>query len=171
MEQARLLLAIGLSFLVLFVWSMFFTDQQPVNNQNPEEQQSQISEKPTSVPPANSVAKAITETEIEDIQTVPAEVNPARQITVDTPIYSVRLSAKGAAFTSFVLRKYRESVDADSPNKELIPSAFKKGVIQTTLLGKSIGGLEDAVFSIEQQGDRLSVTDQKKRYLFQVGRR
>jgi hypothetical protein len=29
MEQIRLLLAIGLSFLVLFVWSMFFVDRQP----------------------------------------------------------------------------------------------------------------------------------------------
>jgi hypothetical protein len=28
MEQMRLLLAIGLSFLVLFVWSMFFVDNQ-----------------------------------------------------------------------------------------------------------------------------------------------
>jgi YidC/Oxa1 family membrane protein insertase len=33
MEQVRLLLAIGLSFLVLFVWSMFFVDQPQETDQ------------------------------------------------------------------------------------------------------------------------------------------
>jgi YidC/Oxa1 family membrane protein insertase len=61
-------------------------------------------------------------------KTVPkAEVvNPSREITVQTPLYTVRLNAKGASFTSYVLSDYRESVEKDSANKQLIsPGTYR----------------------------------------------
>ena len=105
MEQARLLLAIGLSFLVLFIWSMFFTEQPPVDtNQETagvEEQTNQAQdsnrqpEQPSPDRQPNPVAA--------DPATASIKPDPAREITVDTPFYAVRISARGAAFTSFIL--------------------------------------------------------------------
>ncbi|WP_419659784.1 OxaA: inner membrane protein [Desulfosarcina variabilis str. Montpellier] len=166
MEQARLLLAIGLSFLVLFVWSMFFTDQQPVNNQDPEKPQAQVVETPTPDQPAQQAATTISQSDLDEIQNEAVPENPAREITIETPYYVSRISAKGAAFTSFILKKYRESVNVDSPNKELIQPDFKNGIIRTTLLDKSVHGLENAVFSIDQTGDNLSVSGEKKEIAF-----
>ena len=163
MEQARLLLSIGLSFLVLFVWSMFFTDQQPVNNQDTEKPQAQSVEPPaTDQPTEKPATTTISQSDLNDKQDEQVQENPVRDITIETPFYVTRISAKGAAFTSFILKKYRETVDADSPNKELIQAGFKDGVIRTTLLDKSVNGLEGAIFSIDQTGDHLSVSGEKK---------
>ena len=163
MEQARLLLAIGLSFLVLFVWSMFFTDQQAVNNQDTEKHQAESVEPPATDQPTDKPATTtISQSDLDDNQDQQVQENQARDITIETPFYVTRISAKGAAFTSFILKKYRETVAADSPNKELIQPGFKDGIIRTTLLDKSVNGLEGAIFSIDQAGDRLSVSGEKK---------
>ncbi len=169
MEQARLLIAIGLSFLVLFVWSMFFTDQTPVNNPDLEKNQTKIAEQPTGTPSNDLSETNAIQSTIQDIK--PADKKAiqqadAREITVDTPFYRTRLSAKGAAFTSFILKAYRESVDADSANKELIPPEFKDGIIRTSLLNQSVDGLGNAVFSIDNENDQISLKGEKKDVIF-----
>ena len=60
------------------------------------------------------------------------------------------------------LNNYRETVDKNSPHKQLIPPSFKEGVIRTSLLGNSLNGLKDAIFSISNEGDRLVVDNDKK---------
>ena len=165
MEQVRLLLAIGLSFLVLFVWSMFFVDRQPeIDTQESSQAQRTIDEKKVSTK-ADSLAAAPThQGEIDAIKPAQAMENLSREISVDTPLYTVRISATGASFTSYILKKFRESVEADSPNKELIPKEFKNGVFRTSLMGKSLNGLDVAIFSIDRKEDRL-VVDQENRSL------
>ena len=167
MEQIRLLLAIGLSFLVLFVWSMFFVDRQPVtDNQETVQTQNTMAEKPVPEKTADLTTAAISPGEVDAIKAAQNIENPAREITVETPFYRVRISAKGASFTSYILKKYRESVEIKSPNKELIPSNLQDGVFRTSLSGKSLNGLDEAIFSIDQMDDRLVVTDAKKTLSF-----
>jgi YidC/Oxa1 family membrane protein insertase len=165
MEQARLLIAIGLSFLVLFIWSMFFTDHQPSNNQDSTKDQTaekQFSEKA----PGQDVATAIDQSDVDTIKNTPNKEDPAREITVGTPFYRVRISSKGAAFTSFVLKKYRETVDKNSPLKELIPPDFKDGAIRTSLSENSLKDLDTAVFSVDQVNDSFEVNAEKKEIAF-----
>lgn len=165
MEQARLLIAIGLSFLILFVWSMFFTDQQPSNNQEMAKDQTtehQITEKT----PDQREATTTRQREVDDTQKIQESEDPTREITVETPFYSVRISARGAAFTSFILKKYRESVKTNSPNKELIFPDFKNGIMRTSLIDNSVIGLDHAVFKIDQNADNISVSDEKKEVAF-----
>jgi len=167
MEQIRLLLAIGLSFLVLFVWSMFFVDRQPVtDNQETEQPQNTMAEKPVPEKTADLTTAAISQGEVDAIKAAQNIENPAREITVETPFYRVRISAKGASFTSYILKKYRESVEIKSPNKELIPPNLQDGVFRTSLSGKSLNGLDEAIFSIDQTNDRLEVTNSKKTLSF-----
>jgi YidC/Oxa1 family membrane protein insertase len=163
MDQIRLLLAIGLSFLVLFVWSVFFVDQQPVTeNQETAQTTDSPGDQMVSSTPSGTASSTISKEEVDAIKAAQVVENQGREITVDTPFYTVRISAEGASFRSYILKKYRETVDKDSPNKQLIPPAFKEGVIRTSLLGKSLDGVNAAIFSIAQEGDRLVVDNDKK---------
>ena len=163
MEQFRLLLAIGLSFLVLFVWSTFYVDQQPVNdNQETVTTQTTPQGDATSQKPAVSTGETISKEEIETIKAAQVVENQGREITVETPFYTVRLSARGASFGSYILKNYRETVDKNSPNKQLIPPSFKEGVFRTSLLGSSLNGVKDAIFSTSQEVDRLVVDNERQ---------
>ena len=142
MDQIRLLLAIGLSFLVLFVWSVFFVDRQPVtDNQKTAQTTDSPGDQMVSSKPSGSASSTISKEEVDAIKAAQVVENQGREITVDTPFYTVRISAEGASFRSYILKKYRETVDTDSPNKQLIPPTFKEGVIRTSLLGKSLNGV------------------------------
>ncbi|WP_372682404.1 membrane protein insertase YidC, partial [Desulfosarcina sp.] len=167
MEQFRLLLAIGLSFLVLFVWSMFFVDQQPVTDQR-ETATTKLGpdDDGASSKPTAASTKAVSKAAIDAIKAAQIVQDQGREITVETPFYTVRISARGASFSSYILKKYRETVDKNSANKQLIPPSFKEGVIRTSLLGKSLNGMNDAVFSIDQAGDRLVVDGDSKALSF-----
>ena len=168
MDNVRLLLAIGLSFLVLFVWSMFFTDPQPaIDNQETVSTEKTPAEAQAPDKAADMTTDTISQEEVAAIKTAQAMENPAREVNVQTPFYSVRISAKGATFTSFILKKYRESVEDDSANKQLIPVESKNGVIRTTLAGNALHGLDEAIFSIDQTEDHLVVADAKKSLVFQ----
>jgi YidC/Oxa1 family membrane protein insertase len=161
MEQARLLIAIVLSALIFLLWQFFFVDkdanQQSAKKtaQPPVKEEQVMESKP--YPKEQEVARAdktpLTETEVSAPGIIP------RTITVDTPFYQVQLSEKGAGFSSFILKKYREKVAKDSPLKELIP---QKDSIETVLLGfagKSLPGLDNAVFSASLTADTVNIQD------------
>jgi YidC/Oxa1 family membrane protein insertase len=161
MEQARLLIAIVLSALIFLLWQFFFVDkdanQQSAKKtaQPPVKEEQVLESKP--YPKEQEVARAdktpLTETEVSAPGIIP------RTITVDTPFYQVQLSEKGAGFSSFILKKYREKVAKDSPLKELIP---QKDSIETVLLGfagKSLPGLDNAVFSASLTADTVNIQD------------
>jgi len=164
MEQFRLLLAIGLSFLVLFIWSMFFVERQPMVSENQEAAQTKNipGDKDASKTSAGTTIATISKDAVDAIKAAQTDENPGREINVETPFYIVRISAKGASFNSYILKKYRETVEKDSPNKQLIPPSFKDGVFRTSLLGKSLNGLDSAIFSISQEGDTLVVDNDRK---------
>ena len=165
MEQFRLLLAIGLSFLVLFVWSMFFVEKQPATDtQEPVQKDSSYAERTDQT--AEELPEEISQGEEEQTRTAKRQENPAREIIIETPFYTVRLSAKGGCFSSYILKKYKETVAVDSAYKQLIPESFKKGEILTALSGRSLDGLEDAVFSISEANDRLVINEGKQTVSF-----
>jgi YidC/Oxa1 family membrane protein insertase len=161
MEQARLLIAIVLSALIFLLWQFFFVDkdanQQSAKKtaQPPVKEEQVMESKP--YPKEQEVARAdktpITEAEVSAPGIIP------RTITVDTPFYQVQISEKGAGFSSFILKKFREKVAKDSPLKELIP---QKDSIETVLLGfagKSLPGLDNAVFSASLTADTVNIRD------------
>ena len=134
MEQARLLIAIVLSALIFLLWQFFFVDKDAVRQsakktaQPPVKEEQVVESKP--YPKAQEVAPADKTPSSETKVSAPARI--PRSITVDTPFYRVQLSEKGAGFSSFILKKYREKVAKDSPLQELIP---QKDSIETVLLG------------------------------------
>ncbi len=157
MEQARLFLAIALSFLIFLVWEFFFVEKKPVHRpeQSPPSEQVMKKEDPY-------VAKEAPYAKESEPATDPAASLPSAQgrtITVNTPFYSVRISEKGALFQSVVLRDYKERVGDDSPLKEMIPPKIH-GLLRTGFLGNSVPELESALFSADIQSDMTDVLTQ-----------
>jgi YidC/Oxa1 family membrane protein insertase len=159
MEQTRLLVAIALSFLVFLLWSVVFG---PKKSEIPAEQAQQTSvsatplEKPTpAVPKLEAVEKQISgeQTPAKDAQLSKI----ARVISVDTALYHITVSEEGAAVVSMVLKDYRETIDADSPNKELISKEIKGGTVITAFGGDSGSHLEKAIFTADKSAERISL--------------
>ncbi|GBC63803.1 membrane protein insertase YidC [Desulfonema ishimotonii] len=156
MEQARLLLAIVLSFLVFVVWNFFFADTEtPVAS--PEKTLSRQAgtaapETPTAIP-----APAVIP---------PTPVRTGRIITVNAPRYTVKISEKGAAVTSVVLKDYRETVAKDSRRKELIAQDLSAGTVLAGFSGGGIPSLRDVTFVGSPETDTLDINGESRSVSF-----
>lgn len=167
MEQSRLFIAIGLSFVIFFLWSLFFAPKPPETPVKVAKQEApETSEKVQESIGENLPAPAGVESPEPPMETV-IETQPARNITVDTPLFRIVLSSRGAAVTSTVLKDYHESIDKDSALKELIHEEAKNGTILSSLSGFESQELESAVFSADLTGDTLEIKEQGGEVRFQ----
>ncbi|MBT8373500.1 MAG: membrane protein insertase YidC [Deltaproteobacteria bacterium] len=171
MENSRMIIAIVLSMLVFLVWEFFFSEMLTDKDKAKKVKTAQIEKE---IPKKEQVQKPyIKEKEIgtakeliEEKKELPSKDDLARIITVNTPLYSVKISEKGALFNSFVLKKYRETVELDSPYKEIIVKKNEKGSIFFGLEDKSIDGIENALFSTNLTEDTLNITNEGRKISF-----
>ncbi len=157
MEQKRLLIAIGLSFGIFFLWSTFFAPTMP---QAPKKETKETKE---TAPGQTSEAARAPEPRPAVPAPAPVVKEPsaqARRITVNTPLYRMVVSEKGGAVVSQVLKAYREKLAKDSPLKELINQETVGGTVLTELSGIGTQGLEGAVFSADLDSDHLEVGEE-----------
>jgi YidC/Oxa1 family membrane protein insertase len=168
MEQARLVIAIVLSVLVFLAWQFFFVDQDAVQKSAQKPEQEPTAEKQVKETQPYTKETGLVQTDksgAADTQTS-TPVRIPRSITVDTPLYRVKLSEKGAGFSSIVLKNYRETIQDDSPLKELLP---QENSIQTGLIGfvgKSLPGLDSAFFSSNLNAGNVEVKDVAREITF-----
>ena len=175
MEQARLIIAIVLSALVFLVWQFFFVDKEAVQKtaKKTEQPPAAAEQSPAATEQAQPAKPDTAEQESTPTQTsgvsetaVAKPAETARVVTVDTPLYTAKISEKGAGFTSFILKKYHETVAKDSPLKEILP---QQGAVESVLIGydgKSVAGLDRAVFSADLNVDTLSVREGSQKITF-----
>jgi YidC/Oxa1 family membrane protein insertase len=124
MEQIRFLLAIALSFLVLLVWQNYFIEKPP---KEPEELAEKVaSELPDAPKQIDKLDKTLLP---ENNQTVkklvipPANQSsetPAKQIIVQTPLFKVIMSERGAAIQSITLFDYKTTLADNSTFMDVI---------------------------------------------------
>jgi YidC/Oxa1 family membrane protein insertase len=114
MDQTRLFIAILLSFLLFFLWEFFFVDKEKLNQPKIELSNQQIAK----------VTPILKDELIDNKQPGSEDVallsKKHRKITINTPLYSVQISEKGAVFTSFILKKYRQHIELNSPLLEML---------------------------------------------------
>jgi YidC/Oxa1 family membrane protein insertase len=161
MEQARLLIAIVLSVLVFLVWQFFFVDKQTQQKSAEKVEQPAATAQPATETQPNPKLQESVQPD-KTVVTETQAVTPARipqTITVETPFYRVKLSEKGAAFTSFVLKKYRETVQKNSALKELLPQTDSNGTVLLGFAGNSVPGLDTAVFSANSTAKTINIQD------------
>jgi len=159
MDQMRLMIALVLSFVVFLGWNFFF----PQEAKQPPASQPQQAAKPEKIqaPAASAVAA---KPAAEGIAAVVSADRPARRLTVETPLYTVGLSEKGAVINSFVLKGYHAGVEKDSPLLNLFPSDGSLGTLDVGL--KGIPGLENAVFQAGVADERISLTQGTREIVF-----
>ena len=169
MEQSRLLLAIVISLVIFLAWQFFFAppppEQQPVKKaEEPagaKEQpvQTQDQAKPYS---ADSEQSGLTAQPATGGTATPI----ARTITVETPLYEAKISESGAVVYSFLLKKYRESVQKNAQLKQVLINERAVGVGHLGFSGKSIAGLDKAVFSTDLTAERVVVNERTRNLAF-----
>ncbi len=163
MEQVRLILAIALSFLVFMVWNFFFVDKKKVEQPQPDKQVQQETKKELSTPD-----RVLTEPKpapaLEGSTQQPGR--PGKTITVNLPLYTVKISEKGAAFKSFVLKKYREKLAPDSPFLEMISPDLPGGTVKLGFADNSLNGVEQAIFVSNTESDAIEVLNEPQEVTF-----
>jgi YidC/Oxa1 family membrane protein insertase len=164
MDQMRLLIALVLSFLVFMLWNVFFgqeSKQKPI----PQLQQEALKEE-KKAPAASATPSPDSKTAAPSVAPAVKLDRPARQITVETPLYKAVLSEKGAGITSFVLKKYRATASDDSPLMNLFPENGSVDGLLVGLTSKGNGVLENALYQTNLSGDHLSLTDGSREVVF-----
>ena len=162
MDQARFIIAVALSFVVFLAWDYFYNDKKPVTKveQTAVGQQAVKTEAPESGKDIKPQEKpSYPESSIKPRET-------SRAIKINTPFYSININEKGAAVTSFVLSKYRENINDDSPNKELIPKEVETGTILAGFAGNSVPGIENALFVSDADSDLIDLKEGNKEIRF-----
>lgn len=180
-EQKRLFIAIILSIVVIAGWNLFFvapeTDQQQsqaistdstgagkpsgavVENFNPENGSNTGTSQSTYAGGSSTLADG-------SGGAVPQEPTDFKHITVSTPIYDIIISEKQASVTSLVLKKFREGTEEDSPFKQMVAPQLNAGLFSLGLEGKSIPGLETAVFHANTDTIEQTVNEGDKKISF-----
>jgi len=124
MDLYRAFLAIVLSFIILLGYQYFFAppvvqQQAPVEQAGGQAQPGTQPQPPKQHQPA-SVAPVAQVTPVP----TPVTVDPsARDITIDTPLYSAVINEQGGGFKHFVLKKYRTEKAEDSGDMALVTEA------------------------------------------------
>jgi len=163
MEQSRLVIAIALSFLVFLAWGHFFGDKKAPQEVAQEQKTSQTDREvpyvKESLPALTPHAPVLKEAPVQ-----PAR--PVRMINVNAPLYNVNISEKGAVFKSYVLKDYREKVEADSPLKELVPEEIFTGTVLMGLKNKSLPDLNNVVFSASAPPGDIEILNEPREVSF-----
>lgn len=168
MDFPRLAITVVLCFLVFILWEMFFVDREAIQPPSEVRQAEQMArEKPFKDIEKGIVDKKIMPKVISDKDKMLKPIKAARTITVNTPLYSVRISEKGAVFNGFILKDYKENGGDDSPLYQMIsPEIRDKGTVLLGLAGNSIPGLNQAVFNVDRKAEFVNINDQSEEIVF-----
>lgn len=129
METRRAVLAVTLSLLILVGFQYIFVpspDQVQENGRKAsrEAEKPETSSRESSAPDYDSSQRTSSQGQdaIEPGRsaTGAADLSKARDVIVETELYTAVISEAGGGVKSFRLKKYREDIAKDSPNKELI---------------------------------------------------
>lgn len=175
MEQKRLILAIGLSFVVMMIWATIFapkppqtTEQQPTEKKETTQVQG---EKEKTVQTEPSAREKISETEVKktDVQpTTPVKKTdaPEQIIRIETPLYSARITNQGAKLLSLALKNYREAVDETAPKKEMVPTDLGTGTILTDFNSNNNLSLNQERFLVDTEETKILLDENQKEVSF-----
>ena len=167
MEQSRLLIAIVLSLAIFLAWQFIFSPDEAERRQAKKVESPAVEEKQaikdTEKPYTEAIEKPAPAAE-STVEETPLQ--EAATITVDTPLYQAKISENGAVFYSVLLKKYREKVQKDAPFKQILTGDETFGVGLLGFTGKSIAGLDKAVFTANLPSRQLEVNDSPRDLTF-----
>lgn len=162
MEQARIFIAIALSFLIFLLWEVFFVDRKEIG-QAP--QVATISEKDLDKKETKEKFSPVREEMPGDQGEIPKDYK-TRDTIINTPLYKATISEKGATLSSFILKNYKETVDEKSPLKELISKNLEEGTVLCSFQEKSISDLNNVIYASEFAGKSIDIFNNSEKIVF-----
>ena len=167
MEQSRLLIAIVLSLAIFLAWQFIFAPDEAERRQAKEVEAPAVEEKQAvkdTEKPYKEAVETPAHVEQSTVEETPLQI--AATVTVDTPLYQAKISENGAVFYSFLLKNYREKVQKDAPFKQILTGDETVGIGRLGFSGKSIAGLDKAVFTANLATGQLDVNDSPRNLTF-----
>ncbi len=162
MEQWRLFLAIVLSIFVFFLWEIFFVSHQDIPRRVPDKP----AETQKTVDEQASEKQASPATTVSEIDLEERPDRAFKSVTVQSDLYTAKVSEKGAALTSFLLHNYRQAVEPESPRQQLIPEDNKQGTALVRLSGADPEKWGKAHFTTGYDGDTLRIDNSERSISF-----
>lgn len=157
MEQTRMLIAIALSFLVLVIWQMIFVKKKPVQKkEHAVEQETVVKEASELKDPFSQEMDRAIESKVST-----ANGRTARELSVENSLFIARLTEKGGALKSIKLKDYRETIEKDSPMKEVLDPENEAGTLLCGFVKNSLPGLSTEVYTAGVEKDRLHIQGNK----------
>jgi len=166
MEQFRLIIAIVVSLGIFLLWSQFIApksvESPPESAQEKDVQQPTVEPSPTPgpSPEVSSQPEVLSDSAIQPV------TRTARTISVETNLYRITLSEKGAGVIGMILKNYKETIEKDSPLKEVIPEGLNDDAVYTSFAEGSGQELKNAVFTLDNNTSEVFVSDQPEELLF-----
>jgi YidC/Oxa1 family membrane protein insertase len=128
MDMQRALLALIISFVIIIGYEKFFVPPAPVVAPGQVEQMggtttgTSVQQNGAAVAPSALPKTPVQAGHVgQPAAMQPIAINPnAREITVDTPLYTAIFLEQGGGLKSFVLKKYRTAKEDDAPSMEMI---------------------------------------------------
>ncbi len=160
-EQKRLLLAVVLSILVLVGYQFFFTSPQPQLDNPPQDSQTQE----IAAPEPEATPSNVSDFTAKAPEAAASAVADFRTISVSTPLYHIRISEHNAAVTSLELTQYKETIEENSPLKQLVTNEIQSGVFTLDTEKGSIQGLSNAVFRADTEDTDLTLAQNDEKVL------
>lgn len=107
-QEKRAILAAALALAVILGFEFFFRPPQPPPNQNPQTQSAQQTQEAARTPPS-PVGSQITGISSQPAASTPARAAASEQIiTVESPLYRVKISNRGGIVQSWQLLHYKD---------------------------------------------------------------
>ena len=158
MDLQRAFLAIVLSFIILFGYQYLFVKPAVRQQQNTVQQvekkkadaqgtAGQTAKKQVAATPKPAV--------MQPAAPVIAEDPDARDITVETPLYTAVLTEQGGGFKHFILKKYRTELKKSSANMDLVPDV---GIGELPVVFSLDNGAGTTLPAFHADKDKISLT-------------
>ena len=158
MDLQRAFLAIVLSFIILFGYQYLFVT--PAVNQHKSVQQTEKKKSIDGNAEPQEEKKHIAATPkpavVQPAAPVITEDPDARDITIETPLYTAVLTEQGGGFKHFILKKYRTELDKSSANMDLVPDM---SIGELPVVFSLDNGAGTTLPSFHADLDKLSLTD------------
>ncbi len=149
--EKRVVIAVVLSIAVLYVYSMLV----PAPAKKPEEQKQTVTQ---AVMQQETSAKPVKPLQLPSVPPVAAA---AKDVTVETDLYTAVFSTQGGALRKLVLKKYR---DAAGPSGKEVALISEDSAANYTVRSESAGFALDpnAVYSVSSEGFRVGKGEKKE---------
>ncbi|PID75211.1 MAG: membrane protein insertase YidC [Deltaproteobacteria bacterium] len=129
MDSSRAFLAILISLAILIGYQYLFVgfEQPPADSSTERDLATQTSTPPSSPPEKAPAQEAVAPPVIQKQQETVHYSREPRQIQIETDLYRATLSEDGGTLTSFILKDYKQTHEAESPDMQLIQTDAKDG--------------------------------------------